>query len=468
MEFPIEPSTQPSEGTVQLPERIVLRLATPQDIPAIMRIHNQGIEDRIATVDSQLHTPEEQWEWYHNHGPSEPIIVAECEGNTIGWAALSRFSQRKTYQGIKELSIYIERQWRGKGVGTMMLERLIEIAHGLGIYKIVLNALPVNQGAIALYRKFGFRTVGTWQGQGKIDDQWVDMVLMEKHLSHPARDTTRKGPLGSPKSAGGQSIEPASSGIVVVKIGGSTLGSHDTTLEDLASLQKQGSSLVVVHGGGKIITDWMGKQGIRPLFVRGLRVTDAPSLDIVVAVLAGLINKALVAQLLVLGARAIGISGVDGGLLQAKVTDPELGLVGQIVRVNPGPLHQILNAGSIPVIAPLALQLGDRPGQGGILLNVNADAAAGEIAATLGARKLIFLTDVPGIMDSSRRVIPKLTRRRAQDLLASGIVTGGMIPKLEACLNALDKIGSAQIVDGRRPRALMDSLEDRAPGTRIG
>ena len=141
-------------------------------------------------------------------------------------------------------------------------------------------------------------------------------------------------------------------GTIVVKIGGSTLGDHDTTLADLVTLQRRGVSSVVVHGGGKVISDWMVKQGVRPRFVRGLRVTDRPSLDIVVAVLTGLVNKSLVASIAALGGKAFGISGADGGMLTAQVEDPDLGLVGRIVNVNRGPIDAVLASGCIPVIAP--------------------------------------------------------------------------------------------------------------------
>ena len=257
-------------------------------------------------------------------------------------------------------------------------------------------------------------------------------------------------------------------GTIVVKIGGSTLGSHDTTLEDLAALHKQGVSSVVVHGGGNVITEWMEKQGVRPRFVRGLRVTDARSLEIVVAVLTGLINKTLVASLQGLGVKAMGISGADGGMLQARIKDPELGFVGSVVEVNSEPIRAVLDAGCIPVIAPVALHRADGSPQAGSLLNINADTAAGEIAAALGSTQLVLLTDVEGVLDSSRRLIPRLTERQARGLIHSNVVAGGMVPKLEACLAALKRRSVAQIVDGRRPGALMDTLAGKAPGTRIG
>jgi acetylglutamate kinase len=254
---------------------------------------------------------------------------------------------------------------------------------------------------------------------------------------------------------------------LVVKIGGSTLGNHDTSLKDLVALQKEGIKVVVVHGGGNVVSEWMQRQGIPPRFVNGLRVTDAPSLDIVVAVLTGLINKELVCLLHQLGGRAIGISGIDGGLLEAYIASPELGFVGEITKVNPAPLKAILDCGFIPMMAPLAIHRPDGSKHAGGPLNINGDTVAGEVARALGAERLIFLTDVPGIMDGSGRVVPWLDRRRANLLRQSGVVRGGMIPKLDACLRALDKASVADIIDGRQPGALLDCVRGRASGTRV-
>jgi acetylglutamate kinase len=253
----------------------------------------------------------------------------------------------------------------------------------------------------------------------------------------------------------------------VVKIGGSTLGSHDTSLKDLVTLQQEGVDVVVVHGGGPVITQWMQRQGIRPRFVNGLRVTDAASLEIVVAVLTGLINKELVALLHGMGGKAMGISGIDGGMLEARVANPDLGFVGEITKVNSEPIQALLDSGYIPMMAPLASQCRDGSDHAGGPLNINGDTVAGELAYTLGAERLIFLTDVPGVMDGNNRVLPRLDRRRASILLHSDVVKGGMIPKLEACLRALERAPVADIIDGRQPGALLECVRGRATGTRI-
>jgi acetylglutamate kinase len=254
---------------------------------------------------------------------------------------------------------------------------------------------------------------------------------------------------------------------IVVKIGGSTLGSRDTSLKDLVTLQQQGLNVVVVHGGGNIISDWMQRQGIPPRFVDGLRVTDAPSLEIVVAVLTGLINKDLVSLLHQLGGRAMGISGIDGGMLEARIANPALGYVGEITRVNPGPIQAITDSGFIPMIAPLALHRNDGSPHAGKPLNINGDTVTGEVARALKAEKIVFLTDVPGVMDSNGRVLNNLDQRRANILRQSGVIRGGMIPKLEACLIALEKVPQAEIIDGTQPGALLNSIQGKSSGTRI-
>ena len=254
---------------------------------------------------------------------------------------------------------------------------------------------------------------------------------------------------------------------IVIKIGGATLGSHDTTLEDIVQLQKRGRALVVVHGGGKIISDWLKKQGVATKFVRGERVTDKASLDVVTAVLAGLTNKEIVAAINTLGGRAIGISGVDGSLVQGKISDAEMGYVGMVVKVDPGPLEALLKAGYVPVIAPVSLHAFDRPSGAPQILNVNADLIAGEIAAAVKAEKLIFLTDVAGISDKSGKLLDRLTAKEAEALIASGVASGGMIPKIKACLKALSTTPITRIIDGRQPHALLNEIRGKGDGTTI-
>ncbi len=256
--------------------------------------------------------------------------------------------------------------------------------------------------------------------------------------------------------------------VIVVKIGGATLGSHDTTIGDVVTLQRQGRLLVIVHGGGKIITEWLDKQDIPSRFVRGERVTDRPTLQVVIAVLAGLVNKQIVAAINDRGGQAIGISGVDGGLIQAKVKDEELGYVGSVVAVNKASLQMMLDSGYIPVVAPISLNSADKSGQGPPVVNINADDVAGEIAAAIGAGQLIFLTDVVGISDQSGQLLPRLLPDEAKALVDSGTASGGMIPKIRACLRALTVAKTTRIIDGRQPHALLRELEGESSGTIIG
>ena len=254
---------------------------------------------------------------------------------------------------------------------------------------------------------------------------------------------------------------------IVIKIGGSTLGSHDTTLDDLVTLQKKGILPVVVHGGGNKITEWLKKMGVSTTFVRGLRVTDAPTLEVVVAVLAGLVNKELVAAIAARGGKAIGLSGVDGALIQAKIENPEIGYVGEVVKVNTEPVEALLSAGYIPIIAPNGFRVASGDSDPVMLLNLNGDVVASEIAGALKAERLIFLTDVPGVKDSDGKPLPRLSAAEAKSLIASGIISGGMIPKVEACLKALSRVPSAQIIDGRTAGALLSAIKGDAIGTRI-
>ncbi len=257
--------------------------------------------------------------------------------------------------------------------------------------------------------------------------------------------------------------QPDAARPAVVKIGGSTLGAHDTSLADIAAARRDGGGIVVVHGGGATISAWLGRSGIQAKFVRGLRITDAATLEIVVAVLAGVVNKQLVAQLGALGAPAIGLSGADSLILQARRYDDELGFVGKVVRVNPYPIEELLRLGYVPVIAPIGIEVED--GTAAQLLNTNADTAAGELAAALHAETLVFLTDVAGVLDRERRVMPHLSVEQAQALIAEGIAAGGMIPKLEAAVRAASAGCPARIVDGTQSGALAAALSGEGGGT---
>jgi acetylglutamate kinase len=252
-------------------------------------------------------------------------------------------------------------------------------------------------------------------------------------------------------------------GLTVVKIGGSTLGNHDTAMEDLAALQAEGRRLVVVHGGGSAATEWLKVRGVASEFVDGLRVTGPDAIDVVTAVFAGLVNKQLVAGLQALGARAIGLSGVDGGLLCTRQADARLGFVGEVAHVERGPIDALLGAGYMPVIASIGYW-GERPGQ---LMNVNADTVAGEVAGALAAEDLVFLTDVAHVRGAEGEALTELRAGEVDGLIESGVASGGMIPKLRAGVTAAKAGTRCCIVDGRQARALRTALDGSPSGTRI-
>ena len=254
----------------------------------------------------------------------------------------------------------------------------------------------------------------------------------------------------------------------MVKLGGATLGSHDTTIEDIVYLQQQGKSLVIVHGGGNLVSEWLSREGISARFVQGERVTDKLALEMVIAVLAGLVNKEIVAAINNRGGQAVGISGVDGGLIQSRIKDRELGYVGAIEKVNIAPLKVLLESGYVPVVAPVCLFAFDRATDAPQILNINGDPVAGEIAAAIGAERLIFLTDVAGICDQSGKLLPQLSASEAEALVASGVASGGMIPKVRACLRALSSASTTCIIDGRQPHALRREIGGGGEGTTIG
>lgn len=254
---------------------------------------------------------------------------------------------------------------------------------------------------------------------------------------------------------------------IVIKIGGSTLGSNDTTLEDLVALQKQDIPVVVVHGGGKSITEWLTRMNVPTVFVEGLRVTDMETLKVVTAVLCGLVNKELVSGIWSFGGRAVGLSGVDGSMIEARNSNPQLGFTGEQLTVNTSILHKVMSDGYIPVVAPVCLGLyGDSSGPTN-LINVNGDAVAGEIAAALDAQKLVFLTDVSGLYDESRTLIERMTTDHARYLIDAGVVSGGMLAKIRACMSALEKVHMIRVIDGRVPHALFREIEGKCNGTTI-
>jgi acetylglutamate kinase len=248
--------------------------------------------------------------------------------------------------------------------------------------------------------------------------------------------------------------------ILVLKLGGTTLGEQQQVLGEIATVSRR-RPVVVVHGGGKRMTEWLDRLGVPTRFEAGLRVTDAQALEVAAAVLRGVVNSELVAALQDLGVDAVGLSGVDGGLLVGERV-PGLGLVAHVVGIRRGLLDAILDTGRVPVVAPLA-----RDGDGTVC-NVNADDAAAGLAAGLGAHRLVLMTDVDGIRGTDGEKVPTLSVAAAEALIAGGTIAGGMVPKVRAALTGISGPGAEAIIcDASAPAALARALDDPTFGTRI-
>ena len=257
--------------------------------------------------------------------------------------------------------------------------------------------------------------------------------------------------------------------IVVVKYGGNAMVSEQLrqqVMEDIVLLWLVGVKVVLVHGGGPEITDMMERLGKKPEFVDGLRVTDRETVEIAQMVLAGKVNKTLVKLLEVKGGRAMGISGMDGSLIRAKMRNPDLGYVGSITEVNIAPVMDLLEKGYIPVISTLGCDAD------GNTYNINGDTAAAYIAGALGAERLIMMTDIAGVLrdkNDPSTLISELSIGEAVKLFEDKVIAGGMIPKVECCIDAIHRgVEKVIIMDGRVPHSiLMEILTDEGAGTMV-
>lgn len=254
--------------------------------------------------------------------------------------------------------------------------------------------------------------------------------------------------------------------IVVIKFGGHAMGDAEemaSFARDIVLMRQVGVNPVIVHGGGPMINDLLKRLDIKSDFVRGKRVTDAATMEVVEMVLAGSVNKRIVQAIQSEGGKAVGLSGKDGGLVLCEPDDPELGLVGRPVAVNPDLLHHLFKGGFIPVIAPLGM------GPAGETYNMNGDTAAGAIAAALKADRLLLLTDVSGVKDASGEVVTQLSPQNVRELTESGVIAGGMIPKTETALAAIEGgVRAVVILDGRAPNAcLLELFTDHGAGSII-
>jgi len=253
---------------------------------------------------------------------------------------------------------------------------------------------------------------------------------------------------------------------VVIKLGGHAMGSAaglESFARDVVLMQQVGVNPVIVHGGGPQINQMLERLKIKSDFVRGKRVTDAATVEVVEMVLSGQVNKQIVQAINAEGGRAVGLSGKDASLMVCEQTDPELGFVGTPVEFNPGFLRSLHAAGIIPVIAPIGA------GRGGETFNVNGDTAAGAIAAALQADRLLLLTDVAGVKNGAGDVVTELGPDHVRTLTAEGVIAGGMIPKTETALAAIDGgVRAVVILDGRAPNAcLLELFTDHGAGSLI-
>ncbi len=263
---------------------------------------------------------------------------------------------------------------------------------------------------------------------------------------------------------------------LVVKYGGHAMGDAevgDSFARDVVLLKQVGINPIVVHGGGPQIAQMLQRLGIESRFVDGLRVTDRETMEVVEMILAGTINKQLVSAINAEGGCAIGLSGKDGGLIQARKlvrtrveggvrSEVDLGFVGEPQRISAAVLDTFRQSDIIPVIAPIGV------GTQGETYNINADTVAGAVAAAVKATRFLLLTDVAGVLDGDRRLIPELTAATARRLIAEGVINGGMIPKIETCVEAIEGgVEAAVIVDGRVPHAILLELFTEGAGTLI-
>ena len=264
-------------------------------------------------------------------------------------------------------------------------------------------------------------------------------------------------------------IKKYSGKTVVIKYGGNAMINENLkqqVMEDIALLWLIGVKVVLVHGGGPEISQTMAKLGKEAKFVNGLRVTDKETVDIVQMVLAGKINKTLVNLIQMKGGHAMGLSGIDGGIIEATMKDEALGYVGEITKIRPQPIEALLEKNYIPVISTVA---SDRQGN---TYNINGDTAAARIAGALHAERLIMMTDIAGILmdkDDPSTLIPHITVAEARKLYDSGVISGGMIPKVDCCIDAIEHgVDNVVIMDGRIPHSiLMELLTDEGAGTMV-
>ncbi len=248
---------------------------------------------------------------------------------------------------------------------------------------------------------------------------------------------------------------------VVLKVGGTADVARGRIGADVRDLVGAGARVAIAHGGGDALSDYLAQRGETPTWIDGLRVTSAATRDAAVTVFRGMVASALIGELVANGVSAVGIAGNDGGVVRVEQQSPALGFVGRVREVRRGLLDDLTASGHVPTIAPLGL------GPDGQLYNVNGDEIAGAVARAVRATALLFLTDVPAVLDADGESIRDLPAGRATQLIADGVIRDGMVPKVRAAIDLLDAVASVWITDGRQPHAIRQTLVDGAVGTRI-
>jgi len=335
--------------------------------------------------------------------PSGGMFLALCDGLPVATAAWTQH----TPQMIELKRVYVRPEHRRKGIARALSQRVIEIARACGFAQVAISTWTDAIEAISLYRELGFTEIPPFKTSTVPGLVYLGLDL-------------------SPKQ---------SSGAQVIKVSGSELDDPTFLAQfatAIAEMKRQGAQPVVVHGGGKELTQLLAMMNAPTQFVDGLRVTDAKTRDAALMVLSGLANKRLVAALIAQGLDAIGLSGLDAGLIRVARLNEALGFVGRPTRVRGALLSAWLAQGLTPVVSPMSL------GTDGEIYNVNADHVAGAIAAALDAGLLTFVTNVPGVFDRAKALIPQLSAAQVEALIADGTIFGGMIPKVRTALEALD------------------------------